>query len=879
MVRLVVCLMVALALPNCNCGGAYPRDQLGAEIQPDAAAVRISNVLFKFMQRHLESILRTSFETDPSGEYAIIYIPEGGDDPFCDELNRWPGSVPACAYSVRMRDGCIGQGSPNLSGTCLPDLGYPRSTFRSFIKVRISDLVEHLSIDIEPASMFDEGSIRIRITDLLVDGSLALYINGTRLTNGTVGLGGITCKFGKAPGSPHMLRIDEIDVSVQPRVLRTNNGPPTLTSTALVRAVRVSGLSLDATPLPSDQACVTPTGLLNCQDTCKLAGDILKLGSDAFNAVNDVIAPALPYIATPVANALMLALANKPLEVGGAIPIGAQSFIPKGAGRDLWVMMNAGEGAFKVTQQEPGRSDDPTLGFTLPMWAGAFSENSPCAAPTTPIPPYASQLPVFDGTVRLDHPLLPGTPYDEQYHFAMMVSQSYLNQVLFAVRNSGIMCAQLGSQAEGLLSSGSFVPTAGLMFLLAPPLERFADRNAPIMLKLQPGQAPRVELGNGAIIGRDANGRPIRNSLINLHLNELGLEFHLFSFDRFVRTFVLNVDLVVSASVNIGKNGKLSVSIDSIRAERVEDQFNELFPGYDFSKITEVIFSIFASQLSPEALSFDIPLSQAIKDALGTDEVDVRILTVRRDGPADDLLGAYLKLCDEEAHQDPLDLACYQAPSPSPVRDQASPTQPIVARVVSTDDAKRGVSQITVALGGGLDDEWQWSVDGGPYSRFSGTVAGTDRMHIDSPLFGVMGKHTVALRHRSPNGALDLEQSPLQLDVWLDPHAPTLRYDNVRGVVVDDDVTPLEKLSYRVDSGEWISAQQFEALSLQPKQTVVARDLGMNESLRLVVPAAGSQSSATQGCAQTTGNAQVLAFVVMMLSLRGRWRRQKNANQ
>lgn len=881
--RLLALVALALSLPQCSCGSSYPRDQLGAEIQPDAAALRLSNSLFQLMQRHLESILRQSFETDPSGEYAIIYIPEAADGPtdqFCDELNRWPGVVPACTYPVRMRDGCIGPGTPDLSGRCTPDLGYPRATYRSFVKVRIADLVDNLDIAIEPATLLDQGSIRIRIRNLLLDGSLGMFIDGNRLANANVGLGAITCQFTKAPGSPHMLRIDEIDVSVQPLVARNGNGQPTLTSTALVRAVKVSGLSLTASPLPTDQACVTASGLLKCDDACKLAGDILELGSNAFNAVNDVIAPALPYIATPVANALMLAFANKPLELGGPIPLGDLPVIPKGAARDLWLMTSAGEGAFKVTQKEPGRSEDPTLGFTLPMWAGAFAANSPCAPPTAPPLPYASQLPVFDGTVKLDHPLAPGTTYNEQYHLAMMISQSYLNQIAFAARNSGLFCAEVGSQGEGLLSSGAFVPTAGLLFLLAPPLERLAQKDAPIMLKLKPGLAPRIELGNGAIIGRDDNGRPIRNSLINLYLSELGLEFHLFSFDRFVRTFVLNVDIVVSASVNIGKNGKLGISIDSIKAERITEQFNELFPGYDFSKVTEVIFSVFASQLSPESLSFDLPLNAAIQDALGSDELEVRMLALRRDGPSDDLLAAYIKICDNTSKADASDIACFK-PTSTPARNSLVENNPITAHVISTEAATHGDPMITLALNSGHSDDWQYSVDGGPYSRVTGPDPATGLIKVRHPLLAVMGKHRVSL-HRVG----DEDSQVTQVEVWLDPNPPSLRFDSERGWVANDDVTPTDRLLMQIDDEPFVSFEQASLLPTRPGQRARVKDLGGNISSFVSVPAPQNSepSTAARGCSAASargapnGAAGELLFsaALMVLALHRVWR--KNAS-
>ena len=70
--------------------------------------------------------------------------------------------------------------------------------------------------------------------------------------------------------------------------------------------------------------------------------------------------------------------------------------------------------------------------------------------------------------------------YNEAYHLGLMLSQSFVNTLAYTLRQSGIFCAALGSDPGGLLTTGDFVPTAGLLYLLAPPLTKLAPPSAPI---------------------------------------------------------------------------------------------------------------------------------------------------------------------------------------------------------------------------------------------------------------------------------------------------------------------------------------------------------------------------------------------------------------
>ncbi len=862
-------LLLVASFSDCTCGGNYPLANSGAALQPQAASLRMSANLFPYIQQNLEQILRSNFPVDPTGEYIVIYLPEATDssaDVFCDEFNEYHGQVPACTYTMRARDGCIGPGEQDANGKCQPDLGHPRETYRSYLRIKVQDLVAHFNLFMEAPGGDDSGGFRLQIIDVPIDVSLGLFVNADKLA-GITGLGHVACLFQTTPGAAATLNLHELDVSVQPSI-QDVNGVPTLFATSMVRHIDLQGLALSAAPLSADPACAPSNSSLSCADTCNIANDVLTFGDGAYNAINDFLQPVIPYLATPLANAALGFLWNKPLQFGGAIPTKGISVVPPGVGTDLQMLASAEDGAFAVTQ--PDVSDSTTTGMDLPMSIGAYAVPSACAPYVAPLPAYSSGMPAFSGAITVH--TADGTPVQESYHLGMALSESFLNQMAYAARSSGLMCLTVGSNENGLLATGSFVPTAGLLFLIAPEFSTLADADAPIFFRLTPGDAPIVQLGDpNATGGTDDEGNPLTPSMINMRLNGLGIEAHLFSYDRYIRVLQLNVDLDVGISLHPTSDGQLNLSLDHVLAENVQNSFNPILPGLQLEAITKVVFQLVAQVLGSSGLTFQLPINDALQKSLGAN-LQMRILDIRRDGPDNGVLAAYVRVCGPADMADPTNVVCYTGSSP--VRDALVVTlasapglyNPSVdPRVLALHSDSTPSGHVRVQIDGAT--RVQVAVDGPLYGPAQ-TVDSAGGIVVVDPRLKILGHHVLQVRNLSDRGVVDNSGVVGTLNVLVDPEHPTLSLKG-RQLIAHDLVTPLEQLTFK--SGDrtmsWSEAQTF-ADTAPTGTELVAIDEAGNASAPITLDLGAETSSpAAHGCSQAGPDGLLLTLAALAFAL------------
>ncbi|MCC6807558.1 MAG: hypothetical protein IT381_09045 [Deltaproteobacteria bacterium] len=875
-------VIAVLALPRCTCGGSYPRGSAGAGLQQNAMNLRIAADTLRFMRNNLEAILRKNFEVDATGEFVTIYLPEASDssaNQFCDESNLYPGTIAPCTYNVRLRDGCVGPGEKDSSGKCQPDLSKPRETMRSWIRIRIADLANHMSFEMESPGFLVTGGFRLQITNLPVDASLGIYaklpaVNGQQLGN-------FVCRYFAPPAAKQALVLEKIDISIQPRVDEVD-GKPSFFVTTLTRDLQVGQLALMAEAVADPACIISQQNEIPCEAACALIGSLLGPTSEGFNFINDLLKPALPYIVTPLANAALALLWGSAAEFNATIPVKDQTFIAKTSGRDVSILASAQPGAFTVTQ----RTTDPndiTKGMGLPLALGAYAELSPCVNEVPAPSPYPGQLPpTLDGMVAVQDPqLAPGITFDETYHLGFSISESFFNQLAFALRNSGLLCVQLGSDPGGLLAKGAFVPNAGLLYLLAPPLSDMAPPSAPITFRIQPGSSPTVKFGSGKQVGVDKDGKALRDSLITLTLLDTGIEFHLFAWDRYIRTFALNVDIVVGLSAFPSRDGKLMLSIDSIKADNIVEVFNELMPNYDFSKITEVLFSILSSQLNQKSLAFEVPVTQAIKDALGSGDMGVHLLDIRRDGANNDYLSGFIKLCTADDETNPANLGCFILPGPA--RDEAPlgrfdayvsevvyEAAPMLA-ALRADRAPAGAVKLLMQADRKL--EYQVAVDGNSYGPF---VYPSDEgyLYVENATLRMLGHHVLHIRSKPFARPFDPDHAgDVYVPVLVDSERP--RVSVVSGhIKVEDLVTPRDRMRVQIVSdgveSAWMSVADAEAAlaAAGDDADVIAMDEAGNTSIdpRALVQnvAAPEAPAASRGCSSSSGGSVAAVFTVLL---------------
>ncbi len=815
--RCLFALLCGASLFACS-SNSYPKNDPAAAPQQNALSLRVAADTLRLVTENLEEILKKNLPLDETGEFALIYLPEASDASarvFCDEGNQWPGLVPPCTYNVRLRDGCLGPGEQDANHKCQPDMaGRPRESLKSFIRVRITDLASHIRLEMEDPGVLSTGGFRLIIEDLTLDADISLYAKLPPIFGYSIG--DFTCRY-RSPDAAmgQAIKVEKIDISIQPRI-DTVDGKPVLFATSVARDVRLASLALTAETI-ADPACLSNAdGALDCTQACALMDGAISVVGEGFNFINDLLKPALPYIVTPIANAALAFLWGDALEFGFEIPVSGLDFIPKSAGRNVRILASAQPGSFAVTQKGSG-TDDPTRGTGINLTLGAHAELSPCVGTLQPPLGFVSSIPpALDGTLLLTDPTLDpvagvAPTYEETYHIGLALSEGFFNQMAFALRNSGMLCIALGSDPGGLLANGSFVPNAGLLYLIAPPLAGLAPANAPIFFSMKPGQAPTVRFGSGKLTAIDDKGKPAREPLLTLNLLDTGIEFHLFIAGRYVRTFALNVDIVVGLTIYPTTEGKLMLSIDSIKADNIVEQFNELMPNYDFSGITEVLFSILSTQLSSSSLSFELPIRDALKNVLGN-SMSIRLLDVRQEGTARDFLGIYVKLCSAADELDPNNRACAVPLAASPTRELSQ-----IAAVPVQVDHLDGAAMLQVTPPGAGSYEYQSAIDSEVFGAFTAPDA-QGLLRIQNPILRVLGKHAVTLRPRVMGQPVDLEARLARTELLVDPESPRVYIEGsggLRAILAEDLVTPPERLRYQVideeREGSWTTRESATA--------------------------------------------------------------------
>jgi MYXO-CTERM domain-containing protein len=550
-------------------------------------------------------------------------------------------------------------------------------------------------------------------------------------------------------------------------------------------------------------------------------------GCGAANFASAVITPLFSVVESlisgPLANVLAQALVGKlngtPVEIQTKLDVRAlvAKLLPLRFGNPIGVL--AGPHGDGFASDGMGGS----AGLKMPLDFGAESDRGFCVPEVKPAMLVQASDPNLPPTITVQDTFTnPPQPRTDIYHAAAAISTAGISRALYAAFNSGLLCIGIGTDDIIALTKGSQVITAGILFLLAPDLERLASAASPVFFELEPKEPPTIALGTGQPTGQlDKNGKPIIDSLVKAGLHGLGLSFYIFIEDRMVRVFGIDADVDLGLNVVRAANNQLKLSIDQLSVTNVKTTFSELVEN-DFAQVVSSLIDVAMSTLLQNNLTFDLNLDSVVQTAFGGAPIFVRINDVQKAGSNDDFLAVYLTLCDDMETKDIANrICCDQAKTGGlcgtvPIHDEpfalvpsVSPELPLYAlparplpESLRAELTPTGVVAVHVQAPAAPSTlarpsyRYAVRVDGGAllspqYANERGDVI------VDSPRLMLAGRHHLDILAERPGEPQSLGDVTAGLDLEIDPERPRVWIEqDALGYLVqgEDLVTPKDEL-------------------------------------------------------------------------------------
>jgi MYXO-CTERM domain-containing protein len=501
-------------------------------------------------------------------------------------------------------------------------------------------------------------------------------------------------------------------------------------------------------------------------------------------------------------------------------------------------------------------------GLSLGLLGGAQGDPHNACVPVTtpPAVPTVAQSPTFLSDLLPDKK----TPY----HLGIGIHVSELNTIGWGAFDSGALCLQVGTKQVSLLSSS----TIGLII---PSLSDITHSgNAPMYLQLKPAAAPVFTLGKGTF-GTDPSGQTIVvDPLLNVGLPGLSIDFYAFVDERFVRVLTLTADVTLPLSLAVdpvaGTISPLFGKLDSA-FQNVVVTNSELLAETpdDLAKAFPALLSVAVGQIVGSLKNIALPAIAGLQiSPIAITSTDPNTTGVAQ------FLAIFANLASATTAIRPAALPHYQARA-TLTKVEVPPTREFAVTARGT---TQPTAHIAVAAAGPGPFEFDWSLDGGPWSPFT---AG-DELVVRDPVLWLQGRHNVDVRARVVGQPATLGAAT-SLPLIIDSIAPTGRLDVAGGELVvndaGDNVSPPSALQLRFAVtngafGEWATTTRATlpaGVSADQLHVQLRDEAGNTTDL---TQASGSAGQAGGGCSVgghgSDGSLVALLLVGLALVVRRR---------
>ncbi|MEQ9497090.1 MAG: hypothetical protein RIT81_09530 [Deltaproteobacteria bacterium] len=364
------------------------------------------------------------------------------------------------------------------------------------------------------------------------------------------------------------------------------------------------------------------------------------------------------------------------------------------------------------------------------------------------------------------------------YMVAAGFSQALLDQFMWTVYTTGLMCTSVSSYDVDLLNTGSL----GLLISSLRQLtheDRFEKSIFPARLSIFPRAEPRILIGSGEVMP-GMTEPTLTDPLLVLDLDDFEIGFSALIEERWVHLMTVTADVEIGLGAFVTANnelqfvvGDVSNAVTNVRVTNsdllAEDpaDLEDAIPG-----LINLALPGFTGALPPFALPGPADLGGFDLSILGVRGVEANgryaNVAVYADLAFDpSFVGNLSAAAETRAELTSLFVPSAQEFS---VSNPGGPVWP----------------EAEIALGGTAPGdgelEYQLRVDGGFWTPFFTT----DRLKLIRPEFLAQGDHWVDVRAREVGAYRTLDPSPVRLSFTIDAEPPrlTAKMDYVRGGVV-----------------------------------------------------------------------------------------------
>lgn len=398
--------------------------------------------------------------------------------------------------------------------------------------------------------------------------------------------------------------------------------------------------------------------------------------------------------------------------------------------------------------------------------------HNPCVPAVDPPPiPTIPRVATFRGNS------VPGLTPDP--HVGIGLSESFLDHAGYGMYDAGLLCIGAGTPLAQELSTGLFS-------LLVPSLNRlaFPERNAPLAVALRPQTPLDFEIGAGT---ED-------DPLLTASLDQLQIDFYVWSADRFVRFMTFEADFSIPINLSV-MDGEIVPTILGLNATNATVTNQEVLLTEDPEMLASVIgdiLSSFASMAFGDLGGFALPELMGLE--LQVPEGGIRGL--EEDG--EEFLGIFANLAVAGT---PMALS-----APAETYLDVSPVEldPEVMTIERWGQGKIPSVVLHLDADGpaGVEYEYSFRLDGmqwSPWTREREVV-------FESRTLLFQARHTLEARARVVGEPASVDLTPAVAEILVDVLPPAIELEETdAGIAVTarDVISEQLLVRFRERGGEW----------------------------------------------------------------------------
>ena len=514
------------------------------------------------------------------------------------------------------------------------------------------------------------------------------------------------------------------------------------------------------------------------------------------------------------------------LGIEGKIDLGSlvASLSPTTTGAiDLQLALGGPDANPDATGNTLGDLNPVNMGGTLSMVGGAIADPpSPCVTQAALTIPKNIPTPTeLMGNTVTGWPM--GTPGP---HLGIALNERFTNYLMGGIYNSGLLCIQITTDQQPVL-------TAGKISLIAPSMKllQMQKQDQQLGIVLRPTKPPVVKFGNGTSTKTDPT--------LDVTLNALDVDFYVFSTDRFIRAFTLTSDLHVPVVLDVTDMG-LVPHIDTIEfnngvvsnAPLLKEDPKALGMG-----LATTLSGIIGQQLGP-SLSKPVDISGLLKSTgltlqippsvMGAGSPGLRKLTSK--SGSDNYLGIFAAL----GIATPMPANAPKAKTSIEIVDTLVVPEGVRVASMKADNAPAVVVRASSSLStGSASVEYAYRVDKGFWHPWGPS----SMIEVKDDILRFQGHHTVTVKSRIVGQPSTEDETPMTAPILIDVDPPLVAasIDNGHVVVTAFDVASAkDRLVGRVaidgkEFGAWKPLEEIERLSITQLGAVAHVDVEVRD--------------------------------------------------